>query len=116
MSDLEIAKAVAEACGWTRHKMFTVYGGGGFGIYLGDYWRTFDPVNRLNDAFFAAEAVGLFDDHVLYRSELLSGTTVWCVSPVLDAGEFDIRNGVDAETPATAICLAILESKVPGAG
>ena len=99
MTDIETAKAVAEACGWTRHKMFTIYGGGGFGIYLGDYWRTFNPVQRLDDAFFAAEAAGLFRQ----------GASLWEFDPgVWEICFRDDESFVRAETPAKAICAAIL--------
>ena len=73
-------------------------------------WRAFSPRNDLNDAFWAAERVDLFGCH----ERFLSGSTIWewsgrksgCAN---DPPTIDLM--LDADSPAMAICKAILKLK-----
>ena len=68
----------------------------------------FHPSSDLNDAFWAAEQVGLFDDYSLGWRRVYNR---WELSKFIPMdGPYKIAH---AETPAMAICKAILKLKEP---
>ena len=84
-------------------------------------WRAFSPRNDLNDAFWAAEQVGLFDakDEYYLKLHKVDDIEPWFVSPIIEDGEDNWREPRGGElyfnllsiaaTPALAICKAILK-------
>jgi hypothetical protein len=68
--------------------------------------RTFNPSIDLNDAFYAAESVGLFEDSQrVLRKDTLDAT--WEIVDMLASSEVIL---VSEDTPALAICSAILKT------
>lgn len=103
MTDIEIAKAVAERYGFTYEMDHR-----GIGCIVtqrfagGKVVSPFDPANDLNDAFAAADAVGLFDK---FRGELCKTRGEWTLH--YDGGCDEILTA-RGTTPGRAICAAIL--------
>jgi len=103
----ELDRAVAEAIGLkATHK---VLGGGYYFVRPGDEMEAFPvkfaPSVDLNAAFFAAESVGLFSESYRGICKEPSDDT-WGVVDVLSNCERVISS---EDTPALAICAAILE-------
>lgn len=106
----ECDRAVAEACGLNAKT-----GRGGVLHVINCEWKMFCPSTDLNDAFFAAERVGLFewgntDDKFSGHCGRWVGKEndgVWSVAVVGWSGSIDEIEG-KAPTAALAICRAIL--------
>lgn len=100
----ELDAAVAEACG-----IEGIIGGMGFLVMSdptpkGSFgYVMWQPSTDLNDAFEAAEKVGLFEKHYLFKRG-----DAWCVTDLPAAAEWLDCSG---PTPAVAICRAILKVK-----
>jgi hypothetical protein len=71
-----------------------------------DMMVTFDPSQDLNMAVAAAEKIGLFDKYALTR---LGG--VWRITPAVQGLWFADPVLATGDTPALAICAAILKAK-----
>jgi hypothetical protein len=64
--------------------------------------RTFKPSTNLNNAFYAAEVIGVFNNYRMLRKNRLQ----W---EVIEIGESLDRIISSGETPALAICAAVLD-------
>ena len=64
--------------------------------------RTFNPSTNLNNAFQAAEVIGVFNNYRMLRKNRL----YW---EVIEIGESLDRIISSGETPALAICAAVLD-------
>lgn len=96
MTDAELSRAVADACGICTKTV------SGMLYYAGGY-LSFDPATDWSDAFYAAEKCGLFTKH---NATLEWMRKEWQVTFYYD--ESDILDGRTNATGPRAICEAIL--------
>ena len=76
-----------------------------------DRRNTIEPSNDLEDAFWAAEQAGVFEKLALLYSSDEHKWSLWNTSLGEYSGEIEDRMEILAETPAMAICKAILKLK-----